>query len=224
MLDWMATAKEDERAIMMQTLYQIWLARNEARDWETMGEARMIADNVNYYLQEWQKANPLLSPKQSPPKENWQAPEVGWFKVNVDGSLLKHMDKGGAGAVIRDHHGRFHAGTCHFFPIATEPELVELLACKRAVNLAKEMGISKLVLESDCKELVTKISSKEKDLSQYGPLVEEIKSLLLPIQEVEIRWGCRSANSVAHNLPRVGKVAVLSYVKRGFISLLSQND
>lgn len=65
---------------------------------------------------------------------------------------------------------------------------------------------------------------KEKDLSQYGPLVEEIKSLLLPIQEVEIRWGCRSANSVAHNLPRVGKVAVLSYVKRGFISLLSQND
>lgn len=42
---------------MMQTIYQIWLARNDARDGKRMGEPRMIAEKVNFYLQEWQEVN-----------------------------------------------------------------------------------------------------------------------------------------------------------------------
>lgn len=190
---------------MMQTIYQIWMARNDARDGKRIEEPKGIAEKVKFYSQEWEDANPSgREPRTNPPREKWRAPKDGWVMANVDGSLSKLRDKGGGGAIFRDHHGRFLAGTCHFFPVASEPELVELLACRRAVNLAIEMGISKLTLESDCKEMVSKISSTEKDLSVHGPIVEEIKLLLRSLNEVAIRWVRRSANGAAHRLAKEG--------------------
>jgi ribonuclease HI len=56
---------------------------------------------------------------------------------------------GGGGVVLRHHHGDFVVGASHFFPSSCDVEQAELLACRRAVELAAEVGASKLVLKSD---------------------------------------------------------------------------
>lgn len=43
--------------MMIQGLYAVWLARNEARDGKKIEEAHVIAGSVARYLDEWQGAS-----------------------------------------------------------------------------------------------------------------------------------------------------------------------
>jgi hypothetical protein len=65
-----------------------------------------------------------------------------------------------------------------FFPVVADPKRGELLACRRAVEIASTAGVSKLVLETDCAGVVAKLKNSEMDRSIHGPLVEEIKEML----------------------------------------------
>lgn len=38
-------------------------------------------------------------------------------EVNVDGAIAKMYGSGGGGVIVRDHHGVFVEGACHFFSI-----------------------------------------------------------------------------------------------------------
>jgi hypothetical protein len=59
-----------------------------------------------------------------------------------------------------------------------DTERAELLACQRAVQLAEEAGVSKLVLETDCLGAVAMLRGMNLDRSVHGPMIEEIKNLL----------------------------------------------
>ena len=91
-----------------------------------------------------------------------------------------------------------------FFPSATDPERAELLACRRAVELAQEMGISKLALELDNVGAVAKLTGECRDHSIHGPLVEDIKTLLQSFTEHSVRHVRRSCNQAAHRLAKEG--------------------
>ena len=109
--------------------------------------------------------------------EHWLLPEVGWYKVNADGSFSQDDGHGGGGVVVRDHHGGFKAGACHFFPIVTDPERAELLACRRGAQLAKELGVRKVIIETDCLSAVVKIGKMELDRSGHGPVTTLVSQL-----------------------------------------------
>jgi ribonuclease HI len=66
--------------------------------------------------------------------------------VNVDGAFVAASGTGGCGVVLRNHHGGFMAGSCHFLPHTTDPERAELEACKRALLLAKDKGVERIRL------------------------------------------------------------------------------
>lgn len=119
-------------------------------------------------------------------------------------SLSNRISKGFRGEVLRDHHGAFLAGACHFFPSAADPEMAELLACHRAIRLAMEINVWKLFLETVFQSTVSKIKGKAKDFSVNGHLVNEIKSQLHSFQDFKVGWVRRCANSAAHSLAREG--------------------
>jgi ribonuclease HI len=106
--------------------------------------------------------------------------------------------------VIRDHHGSFIAGACHFFTHVADAERAELLACRRGLMLAKEIQASKVILETDSTGVMAKLRKEEKDRSFHGPLVEEIKELLLGFSNSSVVAVRRTANGTAHDLAKVG--------------------
>jgi ribonuclease HI len=86
----------------------------------------------------------------------------------------------------------------------TDPEHAELLACRAAIHLAKDRGVSKLVLETDCQTAVRKIATTELDRSVQGPLVEDIKALLGSFNEFLVSFVRRTGNRVAHVFAKLG--------------------
>jgi hypothetical protein len=66
------------------------------------------------------------------------------------------------------------------------------------------MGVTKMVLETDCLSAVGRLRSKDLDRSCHGPLVEDIKVLLKSFEDVAISHVRRTGNMVAHSFAKVG--------------------
>ena len=64
-----------------------------------------------------------------------------------------------------------------FFPSIAEPEQAGLFICHCTTQVANEIGIHKLVLETDSNAVASKLCDQEKDRSIFISIVEEIKSL-----------------------------------------------
>ena len=77
--------------------------------------------------------------------------EVCRHRSTECGSFL--LNSRGVGVVLRNHR-------CHFFHAISNPDLTEILACKRAVQLAMEMDV--LVVELDSKGVVSMLNCPER--------------------------------------------------------------
>jgi ribonuclease HI len=130
--------------------------------------------------------------------------------------MAKLVDKGGGGVVIRDHDGRFLAGSCHFFPTLTDPEEAELRACEKGRELVRRLKLNKVILERDSASTVYKLNSDELDRSMHGSLIEKLKREIRSIGDHVVKWVRRSANAVAHTLAKEG--SGLEYSRTWFIS------
>jgi hypothetical protein len=148
-LDWIGREKEKKIAWAFFTLYNLWSARNDAREHGVIADPVSIVRRSVEGVTKWwniHHPNKLKSPSV---KEHWLYPDVGWLKVNADGAFRDAGKVGGGGVVIRDHHGKFISGACHFFPQVRDAKCAELLACKRALQVALECQVAKIVLETD---------------------------------------------------------------------------
>jgi ribonuclease HI len=204
MLEWLASVKDNEMEIVLMTLYQSWLARNAARESQKIEDPVAIADRAIHLTEKWLSLQEPKPCKPVVPPERWLPPARDWVKVNSDGAKAKSSEKGGGGVVIRDHDGRFLAGSCRFFPFVVDPEEAELKACKQALELVKVLRLQKIVLEVDSINVVSKLSDSSLDRSAHALLVEEIKNHLRDLDEFVVKWARRSANGVAHKLAKEG--------------------
>jgi ribonuclease HI len=129
---------------------------------------------------------------------------AGWIKINTNGAMVKSADKGGGGVFVRDHDGRFLAGSYHFFPSLSDPEDAELRACEQGLLLIKCLKLKQVILELDSAAVVAKLNSTEVDRSSHGLLIEKLKKTFRKIHGYVIKWERRTANTVAHKLAKEG--------------------
>jgi ribonuclease HI len=204
LLDWIGKGSAHQIEWMFTMIYNLWQARNDARETKQMQDPKTIVLRTATALEEWRglMVKPLSVP--SAVKVNWQPPAIDWYKINVDGAFRQQEGIGGGGVVIRDHHGSFTAGACCFFTHVADAEGAELLACRKGLLLAKELRANRVILETDNTGVRAKLLKLELDRSVHGSLVEEIKVLLGSFSETAVCVVRRTANAVAHALAKNG--------------------
>jgi hypothetical protein len=157
LLHWFGSLKEDEINVCVMILYQMWLARNEAREEVRIAAPHAIVQKSFFLIEEWQGIRPAGKSGSVQVTEHWLPPASGWTKLNADGAFSVKDGTGGCGVVMRNHDGVVLEGASHFFHLAADPERSELMACKQALAMARTKGLSKIVLETDCLGAVAKI-------------------------------------------------------------------
>jgi ribonuclease HI len=80
----------------------------------------------------------------------------------------------------------------------------ELLACIDGIRFAMDMGLQHVTVKTDCQELVTIETSKARDGSSLGHLVEDLLDLLSTDAMVGIVKIPRICNTDSHELARFG--------------------
>ena len=133
-------------------------------------------------------------------QNRWIPPLAGSVKLNTDGAFSCSGSRSAAAAICRDGDGNFIGGSALVIDGLNDPEIVEALACREALNLAADLGLANLHIASDCKEVFDDLRGDS--LGRFGPIIREIAGRATGFDSCSFHHELRSSNFEAHNLAK----------------------
>jgi ribonuclease HI len=86
------------------------------------------------------------------------------------------------------------------FPGRTEPDTLEAMACREALALARDIKASRVLIASDCKNVVTSLEEGSREV--YAKIVEEIVAAKEEFEDLSFIHEGRRKNKESHGLAR----------------------
>jgi ribonuclease HI len=190
---------------MVITLWFIWSERNIIREEGKQRPASSIVRSIEMYVHENAQLSSNVPNDKGPSKKKWCKPPENVLKVNIDGSFKPNEMNGSWGFLIRDSDGdlvKTGRGKVDNLWSALHSELI---ACLQGLQIAADLGIGQLILETDAQEVVSAMNSSAYDDSVLGCLVEELK---FQASINFVSFACvhvsRTCNEAAHELACLG--------------------
>ena len=88
-------------------------------------------------------------------------------------------------------------------PQQLQPIEIEALAAYKAIVFAKELGLSKVVLEGDSSIVMSALNSSNPGLPPFGLLVQDTLNVAIGFSKLSYSHTKREGNSVAYNLAQL---------------------
>ena len=184
------------------TYWFIWKWRNKYIFDEGFHGPYNASGIIFQYITEWNNANMRSddSNAQQIHLLNWEKPNLGHFKLNVDGSRSS-TSLIGAGGVIRDSSGAWIFG---FMKNIGSGEVLcaEAWGLIIGLQIAVELGIKDIVIESDSAILINMLSTEDNNSHPLGILIANCKALMHSFDTYVVQHIHRKRNMVADTLAK----------------------
>lgn len=130
----------------------------------------------------------------------WEKPEIGWRKLNTDGSI--NQENAGFGGILRDHRGD---AICGFVSKVSRDDIfmVELWAVWRGLVLAFGLGSEALWVESDSMSVVKTINKEQPYNAKASRCLQRIWELLQKFEKSKVTHSWRETNRAADHLAKM---------------------
>ncbi|KAL7605108.1 hypothetical protein Lser_V15G16579 [Lactuca serriola] len=139
-----------------------------------------------------------------PLRISWEKPDIGWTKLNYDGSCKCKTGKASIGGVLRDHNAEFLLGYAESIG-KTNSTVAEFVALQRGLELVLEKGYTDLWLEGDCKTLVEIIAQKRRvKCFEVQKHVSGINLILPEFRNCLVTHVYREGNRLADKFAQIG--------------------
>lgn len=115
-----------------------WLKQTEHEITKAFSKPQVVGTGTGHHVEE---------------TVQWKKPPLGWIKLNVDGSCVQATGVAACGGLIRDHQGRWLRGFMHNIGSCSTVE-AEAWAVMQGLNVAVQLGVRNIVVESDSKETI----------------------------------------------------------------------
>jgi hypothetical protein len=100
----------------------------------------------------------------------WIPPPSAIAKINVDAAVSRNDERGVGAAFCRDNTRNYLGASVIVFSGITDPATLKSLACREALALAKDLGINRIYVASNCKTVVSDIKCGSK--VRYGSFIK----------------------------------------------------
>lgn len=174
----MLQATEQKRLIMIIGLWFIWSERNLIREEGRGRSPQLLARSVELYAKENSLMGCEKAVKLARCRPQWTKPPTETLKLNCDASFLLESRAGSWGFIIRDADGDTVVSGRGKVNHLLDAFHAELIACIQGIQVAANIGVGKIILESDAQEVVKALRSNLYDGSSAGDLIDEVRSLL----------------------------------------------
>uniref|UniRef100_A0A453Q0S8 RNase H type-1 domain-containing protein n=1 Tax=Aegilops tauschii subsp. strangulata TaxID=200361 RepID=A0A453Q0S8_AEGTS len=203
MLDFLWGLTENKRLHILTFWWLWWSNRNKLREGELPVATEEIARRARCCVLEYQQIFGLPLARKNTDK--WCPPCDDMIKINMDGSFLPGETHAGWGVVARTAEGDIICAQAGRQENVQDAFAAEVHAMAHAVSLAAEMGMIRVVFETDSQLLSEALDLWRVDSSAYSAVIEDIKlQLKLWFSKHVISFCRRSANNVAHELANMG--------------------
>ena len=161
---------------------------------------------VGSLLQEFLTAQEFeLAPPLPPVLQQWCPPEADHFKLNFDAAVFNSLNLAGIGVIARDWRGAVIGVLPMPIPLTQSVNEVETIACRKAIQFAKELGLQKITFEGDSSVVINALSQGLGCFSSYGNVIDDILVLAADFQFCEFSHVKRLCNVVANVLAKKAK-------------------
>lgn len=135
---------------------------------------------------------------------SWEKPDIGWTKLNFDGSCKGRTCKSSIGGIFRDHKAKFLLGYAESIGRATST-IAELSALRRGLELVLENGWNDVWLEGDAKSLVDIIAQRRKvRCAEVQRHITDITSIIPELNNCVVTHIYREGNRAADKFAQLG--------------------
>ena len=190
-------------ALFSMVAWCIWVRRNKLREklpvWAIGETARRARELLQEY---WDVQDRPSRTSVQRPRQKWSPPELGVYKLNFDGAIFEGSARAGLGVVVRDAEGMIIAALSQNIKLPSSVDLVEALAARRAILFAQELCLGQVMVEGDSLRVITDINNPQKNRTQWGHVVEDIKKASSWFQTCSFGHIYREGNSLAHSLAK----------------------
>ena len=100
------------------------------------------------------------------------------YKLNYDAVVFADYASSGFGPMIRNSSGEVMAAMTAKGPIVQDSDEAELLACRKALKFAIDVGFMVFIVEGDSANATRCIVSRKDNQSALGHVVGDIRHLL----------------------------------------------
>ena len=154
-------------------LWRWWSARNKANAGDKRPTGPEVCSLVTFYVCEFEKGRKSDNIFQQVKQQRWEPPPEDVYKINTDGAFRAVTNQGGWGFVVRNRVGDFLEGGCGNLRRVASSFQVEALAVLHSVVRVSQLGISRIILETDASDLVRGLTSTDLDQSVDGSLLKQ---------------------------------------------------
>ncbi|KAI4983902.1 hypothetical protein ZWY2020_025768 [Hordeum vulgare] len=97
------------------------------------------------------------------------------IKINMDGSFVPGEDSSGWGVVVRDSSGSVIGARAGRQAHVQDAFAAELYALAHAISFAADLGVMRVILETDCSLLMEAMDFARVEASAYATVIEDLK-------------------------------------------------
>ena len=201
------TLQHDDLIRCMVTMWAIWFARRKLIHEDIFQSPLSTNCFVENFLKDLgvttEKKQLKPAHKMMPTSSKvsgWCAPPEGYAKIHVDAAVKKDQEGGAVAAVCRSSNGTYLGASAVVVHGITDPGTLEALACREAIALAQDLSLDRVVVSSDCLEVIS--SMKSANLGRFSTILKEIKASTSGFSVVSFIHEKRELNREAHSLAR----------------------
>ncbi|KAL5541337.1 hypothetical protein UlMin_044597 [Ulmus minor] len=194
----------DNLEFLCVLLWRIWFRLNKWIHEQTWLDDDSCYSWARQHLEDFLDAN---FRNEALPKKRvntpWQAPPLGWVKINSDAAWCSTKKKFGLGTTIRDSTGKVLGSAALPIYSSVSVAVAESWALERGASLAKQLGFSAIILESDCLVVTKALDLKSVLAAEINYVFDSINELCSNFQLYNFSHTHRMGNQVAHSLARL---------------------
>ncbi|XP_023875782.1 uncharacterized protein LOC111988222 [Quercus suber] len=133
----------------------------------------------------------------------WKPPAQGTFKINFNGGIFAKDKCSGLGVIVRDREGLVIVSMATWVPQQLQPIEIEALAANKALEFAREMGISEAILKGNSSLVMTTLNSKNPRLAPFGLLIQDSLNVSTSFSKLPYSHTKREGNTITYNLAQL---------------------
>nr|POE85851.1 hypothetical protein CFP56_18200 [Quercus suber] len=201
------------REVFAATTWFVWTHKNKSRLNEKTLPLSGIRDPVSNFLH-------LYHPCREPPARikmvrqcRRKPPNPGEYKVNFDGAMFNESDEAGVGVVVRDSRGLVVVAMLEKIIKPHSVECLELLAARRAVIFAEEIGLQQSHIEGDSEIVIKGLLEGGMHFSSLGHLFRDILFHVSSMRSFSFTHVVRQSNAVANALAQRARLSFSAWMK-----------
>ncbi|KAL4330206.1 hypothetical protein AHAS_Ahas13G0376900 [Arachis hypogaea] len=140
----------------------------------------------------------------------WKPLPKGWLKLNVNGASVEIADKAGCGGLLRNENGKWVAGLTHTIGNCSA-FIAELWGVVQGLNLARRLGMKKIMVECDSEGVVKLLNGERKLERHHNSLIRMISELKKLDWRIILYITTEKATSVQITWPKRVLILILGF-------------